>query len=67
MNLKEFRELTKDLPEDSEIWVLDEGDARAWKMPGGIEVHEERHVYNASPLPESMKKKRTEIRIRLPK
>lgn len=67
VKLKDFREQTKDLPDNADIWVLDEGEAKAWKMPGSLEVIETQHRFNASsPIPDSMKKQ-IEVRIRLPK
>jgi hypothetical protein len=38
MKLKDLRELTKDLPEDTTVWVLDKGDSHGWKRPNSLEI-----------------------------
>jgi hypothetical protein len=67
MRLKEFRELTKDLPDDTTIIVLDPGQGSAWKFPQSVEVIETQHRYvGGQDIPDAMKQKQVELRIKLP-
>jgi hypothetical protein len=67
MRLGDFREQTKDLPDTAQIWILDEGEIKAWKMPTTIEVIETQHRYiDGQDIPEAMRHQ-TEVRLRLPK
>lgn len=64
MRLGDFREQTKDLPDHTQIWVLDEGDVKAWKMPQSLEIIETQYRYiDGRDIPDAMKKQ-IEIRLR---
>lgn len=65
MNLKEFREHTKDLPDDATIWVLG---SNAWKSPLSIKIHTEslRYCEGHERIPEDMKNQ-VEVRLELSK
>lgn len=64
MRLGDFREQTKDLPDNTQIWILDEGDIKVWKMPVSLETIETQHRYiDGQDIPDAMKKQ-IEVRLR---